>query len=90
MNLNEIAAAAAAQIGAARAEVEKALKAGFDVMADEIVSGEEVRIFGFGTFRTKARAARNGRNPQTGAPLAIAAGKTVTFKPGKALKDRAA
>jgi DNA-binding protein HU-beta len=49
--------------------------------------GESVALLGFGTFNVSARAAREGRNPQTGATIQIAASKTVTFKAGKALKD---
>lgn len=49
--------------------------------------GESVALLGFGTFNVSARAAREGRNPQTGAAIKIAASKTVTFKAGKGLKD---
>ena len=50
-------------------------------------SGDDVRLVGFGTFRVSKRKARDGRNPQTGATIKIKASKTVTFKPGKPLKE---
>ncbi|MBK1693762.1 DNA-binding protein HU [Chromatium weissei] len=62
-----------------------------DVMVDEITNtlkaGETVSLIGFGTFSVKERAARMGRNPQTGASIEIKASKTPAFKAGKALKD---
>lgn len=57
------------------------------VITDALQAGEKVAVPGFGTFEVKARAARTGRNPQTGAEIQIAAARLPSFKPGKALKD---
>jgi DNA-binding protein HU-beta/DNA-binding protein HU-alpha len=56
-------------------------------ITNALARGESVALLGFGTFNVSERAAREGRNPQTGATIQIAASKTVTFKAGKALKD---
>ena len=58
----------------------------FDRITSAAQRGEEVSLFGFGTFKVAERAARKGRNPQTGEPVKIAASKTVRFKPATALK----
>lgn len=65
-------------------------KAGAGIIAIELDGGGKVQIPGFGTFGTKHRAARQGRNPATGATIMIAAKKYPFFKPGKGLKDRVA
>ena len=65
-------------------------KAGTGIIAVELDAGGKVQIPGFGTFGTKFRAARQGRNPATGATIMIAAKKYPFFKPGKGLKDRVA
>ena len=64
-----------------------ALDAFTDVVAKELKKGEKVTLIGFGTFEVGKRAARTGRNPQTGATIKIKAAKTPKFKAGKALKD---
>lgn len=56
-------------------------------ITEALIRGETVSLLGFGSFQVSERAAREGRNPQTGAPIKIPASKTVTFKAGKALKD---
>ncbi len=56
-------------------------------VTEELVKGEKVQLVGFGTFEVSSRAAREGRNPQSGAPMKIAASKAPKFKAGKALKD---
>ena len=66
---------------------EAALKAFVDVVSEEMKKGEKVQLVGFGTFEVSERAAREGRNPQTGETMTIAASKTPKFKAGKALKD---
>ena len=66
---------------------EKALKAFTDVVAEELKKDGKVQLVGFGTFEVSSRAAREGRNPQSGAPMKIAASKAPKFKAGKALKD---
>lgn len=65
----------------------RALDALTDAIAVALKQGETVSVIGFGTFSVKERAARTGRNPQTGATIEIAASKTPSFKAGKALKD---
>lgn len=66
---------------------EKALKAFVDVVAEQLKAGDKVQLVGFGTFEVSERAAREGRNPQTGETMTIAACKAPKFKAGKALKD---
>jgi DNA-binding protein HU-beta len=70
-----------------RASAERALNSFIEAVTDEIKIGEQVALVGFGTFSVSERAARTGRNPQTGAAIEIAAAKVPKFKPGKALKD---
>ena len=69
------------------AAIAEALKAFTDVVAEQMKNGEKVQLVGFGTFETSERAAREGRNPQTGETMTIKASKTPKFKAGKALKD---
>lgn len=87
MNKTELVAAMADQAGLSKKDAEKALKAFTDVVAEELKKGEKVQLVGFGTFEVSERAAREGRNPQTGKAMKIAASKAPKFKAGKALKD---
>lgn len=87
MNKTELTAAMAEQAGISRKDAEKALKAFTDVVSDELKKGGKVQLVGFGTFEVSERAAREGRNPQTGKTMKIAASKAPKFKAGKALKD---
>ena len=87
MNKTELIAAMAEQAGISKKDAEKALKAFTDVVADELKKGEKIQLVGFGTFEVSERAAREGRNPQSGKPMKIAASKAPKFKAGKALKD---
>ena len=87
MNKTELVAAMAEQAGLSKKDAEAAVKAFTDVVADELKKGEKVQLVGFGTFEVSERAAREGRNPQTGATMKIAAFKSPKFKAGKALKD---
>lgn len=64
-----------------------AVDAVFESIQDSLSNGEKVQIIGFGNFEVRDRAARKGRNPQTGEEIEIAASKVPAFKPGKALKD---
>lgn len=64
-----------------------ALNATLDVIKDTLVAGDKIQLIGFGTFEVHERAARTGRNPQTGETMTIAASKAPAFKAGKALKD---
>jgi len=68
-------------------DADLALKAFIDVVSEEMQKGEKVQLVGFGTFEVSERAAREGRNPQTGETMTIAASKSPKFKAGKALKD---
>ncbi|MBD5520693.1 MAG: HU family DNA-binding protein [Lachnospiraceae bacterium] len=87
MNKAELVTAMADQAGLSKKDAEKALKAFTDVVADELKKGEKVQLVGFGTFEVSERAAREGRNPQSGAVMQIPASKAPKFKAGKALKD---
>ncbi len=73
-----------------KAGVERAIKAVLDGITAGIKSDGNVQLIGFGTFQIKKRAARTGRNPQTGAEIKIKASKSVGFKPSSALKEVAA
>ena len=87
MNKTELVAAMAEQAGVSKKDAEKTLKAFTDVVAEELKKGGKVQLVGFGTFEVSERAARDGRNPQTGKVMKIAASKAPRFKAGKALKD---
>lgn len=87
MNRAEFVTEVSERAELSKKDTEKALKAFTDVIGAELKKGGKVQLVGFGTFEVSERAAREGRNPQTGAPMAIAASKTPKFKAGKALKD---
>ena len=87
MNKTELVAAISEKTELTKKDSEKALKALSDVVAEELKKGEKVQLVGFGTFEVSERAARTGKNPQTGAEIKIAACKAPKFKAGKALKD---
>ena len=87
MNKTELVAAMAEQTNLSKKDAEAALKAFIDVVSEELKKGERVQVVGFGTFEVSERAAREGRNPQTGETMEIKASKTPKFKAGKALKD---
>ena len=87
MNKTELVAAVAEQADISKKDAEKALKAFVDVVTEEMKKGEKVQLVGFGTFELSERAAREGRNPQTGKTMKIEACKAPKFKAGKALKD---
>ena len=87
MNKTELVAAMAASAGLSKKDAEKALKAFTDTVSKELKKGGKVQLVGFGTFEVTKRAARTGRNPQTGKEMKIAASKAPKFKAGKALKD---
>lgn len=87
MNKTELVAAIAEQAELSKKDAEKALKAFTDVVAEELKKGEKIQLVGFGTFEVSERAAREGRNPQTGEKMTIEASKSPKFKAGKALKD---
>lgn len=87
MNKAELIAAMAATTGLPKKDVEAVLKSFVDVVSNELKNGGKVQLVGFGTFEVSQRAAREGRNPQTGETMQISASKTPKFKAGKALKD---
>ena len=87
MNKTELVAASAEKTELSKKDAEAALKAFVDVVSDELKKGEKVQLVGFGTFEVSERAAREGRNPQTGKTMKIEASKSPKFKAGKALKD---
>ncbi|MCP1102568.1 DNA-binding protein HU-beta [Aequitasia blattaphilus] len=87
MNKTELVAAIAKSADLPKKDSEKALKAFVDVVTSELKKGNKIQLVGFGTFEVSERAAREGRNPQTGKTMKIAASKAPKFKAGKALKD---
>ena len=87
MNKSELVADMAEKASLSKKDAELALNALTDSVADALKGGDKVVLVGFGTFETRERAAREGRNPQTGAIIKIAASKVPAFKAGKALKD---
>jgi DNA-binding protein HU-beta len=87
MNKMDVVDAVASRAGLSKADAGRALDAFIDGVSDALARGEKVTVTGFGTFEVRQRAARMGRNPQTGAPLHIPASKSPAFKAGKGLKD---
>ena len=87
MNKTELVAAIADKAELSKKDSEKALKALIDVVTSELKKDHKVQLVGFGTFEVTKRSAREGRNPQTGEVMPIAACKAPKFKAGKALKD---
>ena len=87
MNKTELIAAIAEKAEISKKDSEKALKAFSDVVAEQLKNDDKVQLVGFGTFEVSKRAAREGRNPQTGQTMKIDACKAPKFKAGKALKD---
>ena len=87
MNKTELIAAVAEKAEKTKKDSEKALKAFIDVVTEQLKAGDKVQVVGFGTFEVSERAAREGRNPQTGETMKIEACKAPKFKAGKALKD---
>ena len=87
MNKAELVAAIAEKSELTKKDAEKALKAFTDVVTEELKKGNKIQLVGFGTFEVAKRAAREGRNPQTGKAMKIPASSAPKFKAGKALKD---
>lgn len=81
---------AVAEKGFSKKDADKAVAAVFEAIEGALVKGDKVQLVGFGTFETRARAAKEGRNPRTGATIKIAATKIPAFKAGKGLKDAVA
>ena len=87
MKKSELVELIATKAGITKADATRALDAFKEVVTESLSNGVKVPVSGFGTFATSERAAREGRNPQTGATVQIAARTAVTFKPAKALKE---
>lgn len=87
MNKSELVAAMAEQAEISKKSAEAALNAFMDTVKGELENGGKVQLVGFGTFEVGERAAREGRNPQTGEAISIPAAKVPKFKAGKALKE---
>ena len=87
MNKTELVANVAEKAGLTKKDAEKAVNALFSSIEEALVKKDKVQMIGFGTFEVKARAARTGRNPQTGDEIKIPASKNPVFKAGKALKE---
>ena len=87
MNKTELIATAAESAGLTKKDTERVLNAAIDAIAATLVKGEKVQISGFGTFETKDREARVGRNPHTKEAIEIPATRVPAFKASKALKD---
>lgn len=90
MNKVELVAAVAEKAALSKKDAEKAVAAVLDAIEEAVAGGDKVQLVGFGTFEIRERAARTGRNPQTGAEIKIAASKQPVFKAGKAFKDAVA
>ena len=87
MNKSELIDAIAANADLSKADAGRALDSTLEAVTGALKKGDSVSLVGFGTFAVKERAAREGRNPQTGQTIQIAAAKVPGFKAGKALKD---
>lgn len=87
MKKSEMIDALAKETGLTKTDVEKVFNGTFDLFKKELKKGNNVAVAGFGTFKVSKRAARTGRNPQTGETIKIKASKSVGFKAGSALKE---
>lgn len=87
MNKTELVNAVAAQAELTQADAKKAVDALIETIANTLAKEEKIQLVGFGTFEVRERAARTGRNPQTGEEIQIAASKVPAFKAGKELKE---
>ena len=87
MNKGDLVEAVAGTTGDSKAGAAASVDAVLDAITSALRGGDKVQISGFGTFEVRSRAARTGRNPQTGATIQIAASKAPAFKAGKALKE---
>ncbi|MGZ0053205.1 HU family DNA-binding protein [Brevibacillus gelatini] len=87
MNKTELIAKVAETTELTKKDATKAVDAVLDAIAEALKTGDKVQLIGFGNFEVRERAARKGRNPQTGEEIEIASSKVPAFKPGKQLKD---
>ncbi len=88
MNKSELIEKVAQESGLTKKDTEKAVNNVFEVISEELAKGEKVQLIGFGTFETRERAAREGRNPSTGEVIQIEATRIPAFKAGKSLKEK--
>ncbi|GAB1780668.1 HU family DNA-binding protein [Priestia megaterium] len=86
MNKSELVDAVATQAELSKRDAKKAVEALFETISNTLAKEEKIQLIGFGTFEVRERAARTGRNPQTGEEMTIPASKVPAFKPGKELK----
>ncbi len=87
MNKTELINSVAEAAGLSKKDATKSVETVFETIQDALSKGEKVQLIGFGNFEVRERAARKGRNPQSGEEIEIAASKVPAFKAGKALKD---
>ncbi|MEC2056168.1 HU family DNA-binding protein [Peribacillus psychrosaccharolyticus] len=87
MNKTDLVNSVATQAELSKADSKKAVDALLETIATTLANNEKIQLVGFGTFEVRERAARKGRNPQTGEEIQIAASKLPAFKPGKELKE---
>lgn len=87
MTKDEFIAKVATQTGQSKAQVDKTVKAALTTISDTLKQGDKITFVGFGTFMTAKRAARTGRNPQTGEKMKIKASKVAKFRAGKSLRE---
>ena len=87
MNKTELIASVAETANVSKKDATAIIDATFAAITTAIAAGDKVQLIGFGTFETRTRSARKGRNPQTGKTVNIPTSKTPAFKAGKALKD---
>lgn len=87
MNKSELTAIVAEKAGLTKKDADKAVNAFVDAVTEGLVKGEKIVLVGFGSFETKQRAARKGKNPQTGADINIPASTVPAFKAGRGLKE---
>ncbi len=88
MNKKQLIEAVSKEMDRSKAEAERAVNAVIESVKKGLKKDGIVQLIGFGSFTVKKRKARKGRNPKTGEPIKIKASKTVSFKPGKGLKER--
>jgi len=88
MNNSDLTERLAAEFGLTKVDARKYVDAVFAAITNAAAKGEEVSLNGFGKFQVKSTAAREGRNPRTGAPMQIAAAKKLSFTAAKAVKDK--
>lgn len=88
MKKSEMIEVLSSKTGLSKADAEKMFNATFDLFKEELAKGNKVSVAGFGAFKISERAAREGRNPQTGETIQIAASKSVSFKAGTELKSK--